>query len=50
MLECVSDKIKGQIEHHRMSLVMQGLVDADNQQPDQTETELRRHLETEKDK
>ena len=45
-----TDKIKAFIEQHRMSRVMQGLVDADNPEPDETEQKMRQEMEDEKQK
>lgn len=40
--------LKSQIEHHRMSMAMQGLTDPENPEPDEQELELRHDMETAK--
>ncbi|KAJ8308330.1 hypothetical protein KUTeg_013204 [Tegillarca granosa] len=40
--------IKAQIEHHRMQLAVQGLIDPNNPEPDEEEQELRNDMEIEK--
>ncbi|KAL4238137.1 Kinesin-related protein 6 [Mactra antiquata] len=40
--------MKGQIEHHRMSMAMQGLTDPDNPEPDEREIEMRHEMEAAK--
>ncbi|KAK3576776.1 hypothetical protein CHS0354_014591 [Potamilus streckersoni] len=40
--------IKAQIEHHRMQMAMQGLVDDNNPEPDEVEQQLRKEMEAEK--
>lgn len=42
--------VKTQIEHHRMSIAMQGLTDMENPQPDEEELELRHEMEVQKSK
>ncbi|XP_064621480.1 kinesin-like protein KIF6 [Lineus longissimus] len=42
------NKVKAQIEQHRMSLMMQGLVDPDNAEPDEKEQQLRHQMEEDK--
>ncbi|KAL3874319.1 hypothetical protein ACJMK2_037350 [Sinanodonta woodiana] len=40
--------IKAKIEHHRMQMAMQGLVDNNNPEPDEMEQQLRKEMEAEK--
>lgn len=42
------NKLKGSIEQHRVSRVMQGLVDPENPEPDDMELDMKRRIEDEK--